>query len=439
MIDTVVSTCGLSEPVAQKILEHCAWNVNTTVERFFQDSDALFVEAGLPSTASASGAETPTAVRDRQRRVRRAAHIVCSVCDAKTADFAKLDSCEHEFCSGCWKQWFEIHINEGDIRALSCMAQGCRTPCSEQFLRPLVSESAYQKYLACSQREFVERNASIRYCIRPGCERVVSNPASWKNCRTCLCSCGMAFCFDCALPAHSPATCEMMRRWNSNEAWHTDQASTVWILKNTKDCPKCSIPIQKDRGCFLIACRRCRHQFCWLCCGDWSTHPDHFACAKFGDTGTKDEPEWRDQTLISDERVVKAKEARHYTMFQEHDRASKFETEAKGRIEKHLASLQDRTAEFYFYNVDFVRDAYAVMFAVRYFLKYTYVFSLFSVESPETLMFQHQQSQLERLAEKLSALLEPDANGEHKAFDTERVKSLSNLARSSLMKMSGQT
>src|SRR3989338_2105310 len=159
------------------------------------------------------------------------------------------------------------------------MGLGCKNPISDTFLHGILSPEVYQKYLNLMQQRFVQQSSDIRYCPNNGCNLIVRNPVPSKNCRTGTCTCGHSFCFDCELPAPSPASCQMMKTWILSEQWKSDQASTAWILHNTKDCPKCGVPIQKDRGCFLMVCRglNCKHRFCWLCGGDWSTHPDHFA------------------------------------------------------------------------------------------------------------------------------------------------------------------
>mmetsp|Transcript_6276 Transcript_6276/g.4472 ORF Transcript_6276/g.4472 Transcript_6276/m.4472 type:complete len:92 (+) Transcript_6276:904-1179(+) len=34
---------------------------------------------------------------------------------------------------------------------------------------------------------------------------------------------------------------------------------------NTKPCPQCKTPIEKNQGCMYMACTNCKHGFCWLC------------------------------------------------------------------------------------------------------------------------------------------------------------------------------
>jgi len=37
-----------------------------------------------------------------------------------------------------------------------------------------------------------------------------------------------------------------------------------WTVANTKQCPKCKIPIEKNKGCNHMTCK-CGFHFCWLC------------------------------------------------------------------------------------------------------------------------------------------------------------------------------
>ena len=462
LINSVATTCALPQHIAQRLLDHCGWNVNTTVEQFFNDRAGLLGQIGLCSPAldtpsltslcslsssslsapsatsccsSSSSSTSSASLPKRKRRANR--KIECSVCFTDTTIYTQVEVCGHTFCNECWTHHFELQIKERNS-IISCMGMGCKIPISEATLSSILSPESYQKYLVLMQRYFVQRSSDIRFCPNQDCNLVVRNPVLWKNCRTGTCSCGHQFCFDCDLPAHSPATCDMMKKWNLSEQWKSDQASTAWILRNTKDCPKCNVPIQKDRGCFLMVCRgqNCKYRFCWLCGGDWSTHPDHFACATFNEVDMKDQPEWRDGSSLSPSRILRANEARYYTMYQEHDRASRFEAQSQKQIEEHIASLQDTTSTFYLYNVDFVRDAYAIMFTVRYFLKHTYIYSLYISETPEWLVFQHQQSRLEMIAEKLSAVLEPaEVTSDQRRFDPEKLKALTLVARTTFLKM----
>lgn len=86
----------------------------------------------------------------------------------------------------------------------------------------------------------------IRSCLKSGCTGVLDN---WK----CIC-CKTTFCVDCLEETNNkkehkcdPQILETMKEIN----------------KNTKPCPKCFVPIQKDGGCDQMYCVYCDVSFYW--------------------------------------------------------------------------------------------------------------------------------------------------------------------------------
>jgi len=44
-----------------------------------------------------------------------------------------------------------------------------------------------------------------------------------------------------------------------------DVQSEKWIRKNTRPCPSCRAPVNKNGGCNHMTCTRCKAKFCWAC------------------------------------------------------------------------------------------------------------------------------------------------------------------------------
>ena len=85
------------------------------------------------------------------------------------------------------------------------------------------------------------------------------------------CECGAVFCFGCNEQAHRPIDCKTLEQWN-NKVGGPDTDGSAWIKLNTKNCPKCKVPIEKNRGCMHMTCSKCHYGFCWLCLGDINKH-----------------------------------------------------------------------------------------------------------------------------------------------------------------------
>jgi len=131
----------------------------------------------------------------------------------------------------------------------------------------------------------VGMNTRMRWCISPGCGKVVSEPILEGSSQVGKCACGTVFCWNirCSCLAHSPANCKEWEKWQ--DQIHSDELlDKKWVLENTKRCGKCNNRIEKTGGCFMMTCR-CGQQFCWLCGKDWSTHTNHFQCATHPDAG----------------------------------------------------------------------------------------------------------------------------------------------------------
>ena len=74
--------------------------------------------------------------------------------------------------------------------------------------------------------------------------------------------------------------CETVSRWIVKNSAESENLN--WILANTKQCPKCKRPIEKNQGCMHMTCSQCRFEFCWLCQGAWAEHGERtggfYAC-----------------------------------------------------------------------------------------------------------------------------------------------------------------
>lgn len=153
-----------------------------------------------------------------------------------------------------WTEYFIVKINEGQSRRVRCMAPKCNSICDEAVIRKLVIArrpdlaERFERFLLES---YIEDNDTVKWCPSiPHC----GNAIRVKGDIYCEveCTCGWQFCFNCSLQAHSPCSCVMWELWIKK---CRDESETVnWITVNTKPCPKCHKPVEKNGGCNLVAC-----------------------------------------------------------------------------------------------------------------------------------------------------------------------------------------
>merc|ERR1712186_176605 len=112
----------------------------------------------------------------------------------------------------------------------------------------------------------------LAWCPGPRCDRVfdISACVTSGTCAQVRCEfCGTQWCSKCKADMHTPVSCEAVKQWAKMQG----DADTMWMSANTKPCPKCQRPIEKNGGCMHMTCRNgCGHEFCWICLGDWKQH-----------------------------------------------------------------------------------------------------------------------------------------------------------------------
>ena len=115
----------------------------------------------------------------------------------------------------------------------------------------VLPEKPLSKYRQYILRSFVEDNPYIRWCPSPHCNKAIECKDIKRLFVQCLC--GHKFCFICLEEAHAPVKCEKLRLWRKKEKGESENAK--WLYANTKACPACESPIQKNDGCNHMVCR----------------------------------------------------------------------------------------------------------------------------------------------------------------------------------------
>lgn len=417
---------GLREHHARTLLIHYRWDVERIFELLDQKGrDRLFSEAGIP-LQPANNAGSPSSTE-----------VTCNVCydDVPLSDASKMD-CGHNYCNECWTGYFIVKINEGQSRRIKCMAPKCNTICDEAIVRKLVNAKRpdiaerFERFLLES---YIEDNDTVKWCpSTPHCGNAIRVKGD-IHCEV-ECTCGRQFCFNCSSEAHSPCSCVMWELWIKK---CRDESETVnWITVNTKPCPKCHKPVEKNGGCNLVACI-CGQAFCWLCGGatgrdhTWSSISGH-SCGRF----TEDQSKKTEQARRNLYRYM-----HYHNRYKAHTDSLKQEAKLKGDIQGKISISENKDSKIKDYS--WVINGLNRLFRSRRVLSYSYPFAFYmfgdeifkdEMTSDERELkqnlFEDQQQQLEFNVERLSGFLERDFQNfsDDEVMDTmKHVINLSNV------------
>uniref|UniRef100_A0A674PN91 RBR-type E3 ubiquitin transferase n=1 Tax=Takifugu rubripes TaxID=31033 RepID=A0A674PN91_TAKRU len=331
-VNTVATALKVLPAVAKLILVHFHWQVTQILDRYKSNSSLLLSDALVQPSSTC----------------RSATSLHCGVClQVVRRDSLLALPCQHSFCKACWEQHCTVLVKDGMGVGISCMAQDCSLHMHEDFVLPLLpAEELKDKYRRYLFRDYIESHFQLQLC--PGADCPIVIKVQEPRARRVQCSrCSEVFCFKCRQMYHAPTDCATIRKWLTKCA--DDSETANYISAHTKDCPKCNICIEKNGGCNHMQCSKCKHDFCWMCLGDWKTHgSEYYECSRY-----KENPD-----IVNQSQQAQAREA----------------------LKKYL---------FYFERC-------------RYTLQYTYPYAYYMESGPRKKLFEYQQAQLEAEIENLS-------------------------------------
>jgi ariadne-1 len=184
-----------------------------------------------------------------------------------------------------------MQINEGHGDCINCPAFKCKFIIDETLISSLVTHETHERYIRFLANSYIEKHPQIKWCPAKGCNYAIRKQGPQAG--MVMCKCGFMWCWKCLKDGHWPASCAQIKWWNSMYEKETsdydsesEAASVKWLLQFTQDCPKCTSPIQKNGGCNHMSCKKCGHQYCWVCLDKWES--SHYSCSA-SDSTTSDE------------------------------------------------------------------------------------------------------------------------------------------------------
>ncbi|KAJ6289407.1 hypothetical protein OIU76_025263 [Salix suchowensis] len=418
-VTRVSTVLSISRVAASILLRHYNWSISKVHDAWFADEDAVRKSVGL---------------LDKQVvQLSNARELTCGICfDTFSCDKIISAACGHPFCNTCWSGYISTTINDGPgCLMLRCPDPSCQASVGQDMINLLAPGGDKDKYSRYLLRSYIEDNRKTKWCPAPGCEYAIDFAAgSGSFDVSCLCS--HNFCWNCVEEAHRPVDCGTVTKWILKNSAESENMN--WILANSKPCPKCKRPIEKNQGCMHMTCTPpCKFEFCWLCLGAWSDHGERtggfYACNRYEaakQEGAYDESERR--------REMAKNSLERYTHYYERW-ASNQSSRQKALADLHqmqtvhLEKLSDIhcTPES---QLKFITEAWLQIVECRRVLKWTYAygFYLHEHEQAKRQFFEYLQGEAESGLERLHQCAEKElqqfiaADGPSKEFDEFRTK-----------------
>lgn len=377
-----------------------------------------------------------------ERTTRENDEVECSICMQSVSSWAMLAqgtmSCGHTFCSTCWENYLTLKIQEGDAHHISCPEYACEILVPLELIEKSVTPEVARRYLQFDIKAFVESSRCIKWCPRPGCGQAVRlpeteqtpPPSAAPTSHAVDCGNGHFFCWECLGEVHAPSGCEQWQLWQrkiaevkpeelpSEGVDIEDAANCLWLVTNSKPCPNCKSPIQKNEGCNHMKCSKCKLDFCWVCLESWKKHSSstggYFRCNRFEAVNKADEK----QGVLISEAMMRNQQAtelsrflHYYTRFRNHENSQKLEEPLLSSAPTKMALLaacltpnrssrEDNKVEK---GTQFVVSGVRELLKARKILCGSYVYGYYLQDNGyNKSIFEFMQNELEEVTEKLS-------------------------------------
>jgi len=260
----------------------------------FLREDGGFVDDELLRQLVQSDVPLPAAPADNSEP------IECAICcdEKPPSEIYTYFQCGHRYCTQCLREYYATHIKEGDVK-LRCPYPNCPTAVLPMQITAVVTDAALlQKYNQFAWFDQVKSNPNTRWCTKPGCETVLTRQDDAVDQKVVCSGCETVTCFLCGDEWHEGFSCQGNRD-RKVRLGLADTSVEDYAKKNVDDvriCPRCAVPIEKNKGCNTMTCSFCGCAFCWLC-GQVMT-PGHFS-QKGPCKGKDGEAKWLKATVYT--------------------------------------------------------------------------------------------------------------------------------------------
>ncbi|PNW88202.1 hypothetical protein CHLRE_01g018900v5 [Chlamydomonas reinhardtii] len=223
----------------------------------------------------------------REQHVFDESLVSCPIClDQQLGSrCVRLPECRHAFCVACVATHLRTQLGAGAVDNMRCPDPACRRQLPHGALQQLLSAAEYDRWEALTLQRTLDKMEDLVYC--PRCREPCLEDRD--HCTLCP-SCFYSFCSLCEEAWHPGSRCLdadaklallEARRAGRGEAAARESAterarrevnkmnelkSLALVQSSTKQCPCCSMAVEKTEGCNKMTCAYCGVYWCWRCC-----------------------------------------------------------------------------------------------------------------------------------------------------------------------------
>ncbi|KAI5954655.1 hypothetical protein KGF54_002431 [Candida jiufengensis] len=406
------------------MLQYKKWQSDEVLDSYFGNKQKFLEQCGLPIIGKSNN------------KFEKIKDFTCFIC-CENYDEAQVYSltCDHKYCIECYYRYILNEVNNGQL--ITCMEPDCKLSIPHQNIAYMIAlmEAEHSLIIAekpidenplfiSSAREWINSRTNFRWCPATDCKgftEVIKSPTSTSSSQSqhtkdkpnqsiditkvpiVGCTERHEFCFECNYENHLPCPCWLVKKWIKKCA--DDSETAHWIDAHTHSCPKCHTSIEKNGGCNHMTCRKCKHEFCWICFGDWKQHNNNYSCNRFKDERAEEEIR-KNKSRQTLERYL-----HFYKRYSIHESSMKGDQKTLKKIDDvtklYMEDRRKKNEEHLSWNdVQFLPDAMRALQNGRKTLKWTYCFAFYLDKSNFSQIFETNQDFLNKTVEDLSEIFE---------------------------------
>ena len=179
----------------------------------------------------------------------------CEICfmEYPQNEFINL-FCDHKYCKTCLRHILKIKIEEKNVRKIICPHDECKEEISFEKIKEILTTEMFEKYDSALLGNVFINDRECIFCPVPDCGNPIYGD---KNSPKIICrKCDQKICYNCKTVGWHKGDCDVEEK--------KDDGVAEWMKKTgSKPCPKCSVPIEKNKGCDHVYCINCKHHFYW--------------------------------------------------------------------------------------------------------------------------------------------------------------------------------